>query len=488
MKNALIVPFLLWSLIPFAQTFTEVQNDLPFEQLEAGATAFADVDADGDQDVLLTGFSLDSGLPITKLYMNDGNGHFTEVINSIFEGVAFSTVAFADVDNDDDPDLLIAGRNAAFEPITKLYLNARMGFFEEDTVNLFEPMEFGSIAFEDVDQDNDLDLLLAGVNNSDEAVTILYMNDGEGFYVENTATSFEGVLYGSIAFADINGDGFSDLLITGQSIPEAYVAKLYMGTGNGSFTEVPYTSLKPVSGSSVAFVDVDGDTDKDVFISGGNHFFSNTLHTQLYINDGMGNYSEDTTTSLEGIALGSIAIADADFNGAPDILITGMSNLGVPLARLYINDGMATYSEVPDTPFQGVSFGTGTMVDVNGDEYPDVLISGRDSTDTPITRLYLNNGPISSIVENKEKDQVQMILYPNPNQSGYFQIRFDSRIDTTVNVQVFNSMGILFEHKEIQVSNGPQNVGLSIPKLAPGIYHVLLDAGDWKNMHKLVIH
>ena len=58
------------------------------------------------------------GVPIAKLYANEGNGIFTEITETPFDGVAGgylsssnSQIAFAEIDNDGDLDVLITGLN-----------------------------------------------------------------------------------------------------------------------------------------------------------------------------------------------------------------------------------------------------------------------------------------------------------------------------------------------------------------------------------------
>jgi hypothetical protein len=102
--------------------FSEVM-DTPFEEVADGAIAFADVDGDNDQDVLITG--TDGSAGISKLYTNDGSGNFTEVTDTPFEDVVNGSIAFADVDGDNDQDVLITGQDPV-NYIAKLYLNDRV--------------------------------------------------------------------------------------------------------------------------------------------------------------------------------------------------------------------------------------------------------------------------------------------------------------------------------------------------------------------------
>src|SRR5262245_50238737 len=72
-------------------------------QLSTGAT-FADVDGDGDLDLLVNGIAAG-----TRLFLNDGKGHFTESQNSGLSRTASPTsMALADIDGDGDLDLYCA--------------------------------------------------------------------------------------------------------------------------------------------------------------------------------------------------------------------------------------------------------------------------------------------------------------------------------------------------------------------------------------------
>jgi uncharacterized protein YuzB (UPF0349 family) len=102
--------------------------ETPFDGVRYSSTAFADVDGDSDLDVLITGNASKSGhnsspIPISKLYINDGNGFFTVLDNEPFDGVFFSSIAFADMDGDSDLDVMITGRVSFSKTITKSYFN-----------------------------------------------------------------------------------------------------------------------------------------------------------------------------------------------------------------------------------------------------------------------------------------------------------------------------------------------------------------------------
>lgn len=317
-------------------TFTEMMTT-PFEAVSRSSIAFADVNGDSAPDILITGRN-SSGTPISKLYTNDGMGNFTEMTGTPFEGVEGSSIAFADVDGDADQDVLITGDDSE-DIISKLYINDGMGNFTEMPGTSFEGVENGSVAFADVDGDSDQDVLITGSKNPPAPVSILYTNDGMGNFTEMTGTPFEGVSRSSIAFADVDGDADQDVLITGSGFDNGFirVSKLYTNDGTGTFTEVIGTPFEDVGFSSIAFADVDGDSDQDILITGSNSSVDPV--SKLYINDGEGNFSEFTDTPFDDVDNSSIAFADVDGDSDPDVLLAGDGAEDL-IAKLYINEGV----------------------------------------------------------------------------------------------------------------------------------------------------
>jgi predicted nucleotidyltransferase len=360
----------------------------PFVGVRYGSIAFADVNGDGDQDVLITGQS-SSGTHISKLYANKGAGVFSEVTGTPFEGVSTSSIAFADVNGDGDQDVLITGYSNSVGAISKLYANNGAGAFSEVTVSPFERVSNGSVAFADVNGDGDQDVLITGYSNSAGAISKLYTNNGAGIFSLATGTPFVGVLFGSIAFADVNGDGDQDVLITGKSSSGSRIAKLYTNNGAGAFSLATGTPFTGVSEASIDFADVNGDGDQDVFITGD---FGLGAISKLYTNNGVGVFSLATETSFLGVKNGSVAFADVNGDGDQDLLLTGQTLLGAYTSKLYTNNGTGTFSVATATPFTGVIYGSIAFADVNGDGDQDVLITGQNKPGAKIANLYINNG------------------------------------------------------------------------------------------------
>ncbi|MFM6209608.1 FG-GAP repeat domain-containing protein, partial [Planktothrix sp.] len=123
--------------------------------------------------------------------------------------------------------------------------------FTEDTSVFLPGVAYSSVAWADYNGDGKQDFLLTGYNNSLGNISKLYKNTGSGF-TEDTSVSLPGVRYSSVAWADYNGDGKKDFLLTGYDNSGNYISKLYKNTGNG-FSEDTSVSLPGVYEGSVAW-------------------------------------------------------------------------------------------------------------------------------------------------------------------------------------------------------------------------------------------
>jgi len=465
--------------------FTEITGT-PFDGVKDGSIAFADVNGDGHKDVFITGIVLDiyGNERIAKLYTNDGTSSFTEMRGTRLDGVRYGSIAFSDVNGDGYEDVLITGQNIATWHIAKLYTNDGMGNFTERTGTPFEGVEGSSIAFSDVNGDGYEDVLITGVNKFGLQIAKLYTNDGTGNFTEITDTPFKGVGFGSVAFSDVNGDGYEDVLITGVDSSGLQTAKLYTNDGMGNFTEMTGAPFQGVSEGSIAFSDVNGDGHEDVLITGRQGFILPIA--KLYTNDGMGNFTEMTDTPFNGVWLSSIAFSDVNGDGHEDVLITGFSNSG-PIAKLYTNDGMGIFTEITGTPFEGVGESSIAFADINGNGREDVLITGNNSSDSRIAKLYINEGTVSSTDDLIIGVNLDFTPYPNPTRSNILNVSFNSAENGFANLLIYDLNGRLMSQQKESIIRGQQILSVNITSLSPGSYFIQMENGIRTGVAKFVV-
>ncbi|MDE3001347.1 MAG: CRTAC1 family protein [Gemmatimonadota bacterium] len=223
--------------------------------------AFWDYDGDGDADILLiNGSPLQeraSETPSTMaLYRNDGDGRFSDATApaGLKHPMYGMGCAAGDYDNDGDSDLYVTCLGA-----NRLYRNRGNGRFEDVTAQMGVGDTTWSVCavWLDYDRDGDLDLFvgnylqwtaerddwLSARSNArsyapqlyDPEYSRLYRNDGDRFE-DVTAASGIGGKPGkgmSAVALDYNGDGWPDVLMSNDTMPDY----LYRNNGDGTFTE-----------------------------------------------------------------------------------------------------------------------------------------------------------------------------------------------------------------------------------------------------------
>lgn len=482
MKFKLIIPILVLTQIISAQSFYEATGT-PFEGVQQSFVSFQDVDGDQHQDVLITGRNY-SGDYIAKLYINDGLGNFTESTGIPIDGYDVSSFAFEDVDGDNDQDLVLTGYTNTFELVSRLYINDGDGSFSTNLNTPFEPMNDSSVAFADVDNDNDYDVLLTGINMFGTLVSKLYTNDGNGNFAEVMGTPFEGAFLCSSAFADIDGDNDQDVLITGRNKYGELLSKMYTNDGLGNFSEVMSLPFDNMRVNSIAFADIDGDSDQDLLITG--QINSGLDVSILYTNDGLGNFTLVVDTPFEGVSRNSSVFSDIDRDNDQDLLITGRPNSGIWISKLYTNDGLGNFTKVLHTPFDGVESGSVAFADVDGDNDQDVLITGLGNSGIPISKLYINDGPSSSNDFNLDFN-LDFTVYPNPLNTNNLNISYESNQNSFISIIILDLNGNKINQFQKYVQAGQQTISVNTSSLLQGTYLVELNEGKKRAINKFII-
>ncbi|MGD9099002.1 MAG: FG-GAP-like repeat-containing protein, partial [Anaerolineae bacterium] len=255
--------------------------------------ALGDVDGDGDLDVLVA----NAGNQPQDVYLNDGSGAFSaHSVSPTFGGGRSESVALGDVDGDGDLDALVANYGAA----QVVRLNDGTGrFISHPLTSTFGDAAGLSrdIALGDVDGDGDLDAVIANDGNQAQEI---HLNDGTGRFVPHpTAHTFGGGQSSAIALGDVDDDGDLDALVA-NAINQSQV--VYRNDGTGRFT--PHATFGGGNSRDIDLGDVDGDGDLDTLVA------NLLAPQEVYLNDGDGNFASSHTFGSAGfsyaIALGDV--------------------------------------------------------------------------------------------------------------------------------------------------------------------------------------
>ncbi|MCI0586799.1 MAG: VCBS repeat-containing protein [Planctomycetes bacterium] len=277
--------------------------------------------------------------------------------------------------------------------LTTLAQGQRFGFTHQMVPAEGEPAT--DVAIGDVDGDGDLDVL---VTNEYFRQSQLLLNDGTGAFTDSSATNLP-VLLGSaeaVELGDVDADGDLDAflgIVAGQD-------RLYLNDGLGFFTDVTAGSLPATIDwtMAVALGDVDGDGDLDAYL--GNTAAYPGGQNRLYLNGGAGVFADATATNLPAVPTYTEAVALGDVDGDGDLdAFVGCFETGGSgnLERLFLNGGTGIFTEssYPNLPSQFSSMPVRSVAfgDVDGDGDLDAILgNGPGGGGGAQSRLYRNDG------------------------------------------------------------------------------------------------
>jgi enediyne biosynthesis protein E4 len=349
-----------------------------------------------------------------RLYRQNRDGSFTDVtqaagLASAGNGNYGMGVAVGDYDNDGCPDLFVTsyGKNV-------LYHNNGDGTFTDVTAKAGVAGGGWSVSagFFDYNNDGLLDLFVTRYMEWDAdhnkicgddwhtycppnvfpaTTCLLYRNRGDGTFEDVSVragfTAKKGRALG-VAFADYDGDGFTDIFVSNDGMQQY----LFHNNGDGTFNECALESGaaltadgKGLSGMGTVFQDYDNDGRPDVIVT----VLPRELYG-LYHNDGAGAFTYQTLeTGLGALTSGSsgwgVGLEDFDNDGWKDLFVA-QSHV---LDNVQQIDASLRYKELPllalnhsghferadsgvTTPIaaRGAAFG-----DINNDGFMDVVLT-----------------------------------------------------------------------------------------------------------------
>jgi tetratricopeptide (TPR) repeat protein len=223
------------------------------------SAAFADVDHDGDVDLVL---AATAGSASHVLLRNNGDGSFTDAsAESLIKDAPAGAVALVptDYDNRRDVDLLLTGAGAA-PRAPSLLKNLRDGTFKDVSadVGLRAAGVWWSVAAGDVNKDGFTDFYFGGADRG-----MLASSDGRGRFREEPGPDVKGVF--ASQFVDVDNDGLLDLVAMSASGPLTLwrnAGREWVDLSPTALAGIPSVSDHPRQGTFASGdVDLDGDTD-----------------------------------------------------------------------------------------------------------------------------------------------------------------------------------------------------------------------------------
>ena len=301
-------------------------------------------------------------------------------------GMYGHATAVGDTNGDGWPDLFVGSFDGVGSD--RLLLGGPGGFRPDDSFSL-PPGRTSGAAFADLDDDGDLDLVLAR-NHRDNprgrAPSVVLRNTDGRLTIAAELDAERGAR--SVGVLDYDADGRLDLLLVEDRFSGGSSVLLH-NDGDLRFSDATADAGLPddVHGLGVATVDLSGDGRPDVFVAGSNRLFVNEGRSFREVD---GDFEWEAFGDEDDVA--GVAVGDMNRDGLPDLVVghhynsTVDRDTEVPI-RLYLNQGTDGSG---DPEFRDVTEEAGLVplptkaphveiVDLDADGWPDLLTTASAS-------------------------------------------------------------------------------------------------------------
>lgn len=366
----------------------------------ASSVTMADVNRDGNLDLLVANQCLDSTCANggVSVLLGNGDGTFQAAQSYASGGLTAVSVAVGNFRGGKKVDLVVANEctsNGNCNGNVGVLLGNGDGTFQAAQNYASGGYTAVSVAVGDFNEDRKTDLVVANQCQASGDCTHgnvgVLLGKGDGTFVPAQTYASGGNNTAAVATGDFNQDGRPDLVLANQcqsqnNCPSGSVSVL-LGNGDGTFQAAQNYLSDGVFAYSVGVGDWNGDEKPDLVVVNQCQSGSNCSGTlTVLMGNGDGTFQARSTYPSGAYDADAVAVGDLNRDGKLDLVVANFcqsnncdqGNNGQ--IRVLLGNGDGTFGVAHDYATKGFGSASVAIHDLNGDGNPDVVVANQCST------------------------------------------------------------------------------------------------------------
>ncbi len=442
--------------------------------VSALSIAVADLNGDGKLDVVVTNncWTYDSctydpfpnsfGHTTVGVLLGNGDGTLQAVVtyDALYRYVdMLSSVAVGDLNGDGKPDIVLTNVTGNTTDTASYAVSVLYGYGDGTFTSpvSFDPAGWApaALAIGDLNQDGALDLAVANTCYAqplctpetctcEHGLVSVLLNDGYGYFHLGGALDPGAPYSRSLALADVNGDGKTDIVVVNDSN-----VGVLLSSGNGVFAPAKVYSTGGTRAWSVAVGDVNNDGKPDVLVgnvSGPSYSSDGTIG--LLLGNGDGTFRQAVSNAIGGYFPYSIALGDLNGDGKADlVLATGGTDV-----RVLLGNGDGSFKAA--VPFSSGGYGPRAVVvaDLNADGKLDLIMANSN---------HIGDGDdsVAVLIGKKAPSTAALASSLNPSFAGQ-AVTFKAAVKSTIGIPIDGEI-VTFRSGSLVLGTSPLRGGMA---------------------------